>query len=200
MTPKLSSLLRSGLIALGVSAGVSATPAFAVPIAAGLSPAAQPAAAPQGMVETIQFQEGGSGRFSDCNREGRCGSRFRDGWRGRGIDGRAWRRHWDDGDRWRSRRHWRDGDWRDRRHFRRHSRRFDRGPSIYLDFSFPAYRYYEPRYYAPRYYAPRRVYRSGRLSSAHVEWCYSRYRSYRAYDNTFQPYNGPRRQCWSPYS
>ena len=37
-------------------------------------------------------------------------------------------------------------------------------------------------------------------NSAHVAWCYDRYRSYRAWDNTFQPYNGPRRQCWSPYS
>ncbi|KQZ98519.1 lectin-like protein BA14k [Mesorhizobium sp. Root157] len=35
--------------------------------------------------------------------------------------------------------------------------------------------------------------------NAHVSWCYDRYRSYRAYDNTFQPYNGPRRQCYSPY-
>ena len=34
-----------------------------------------------------------------------------------------------------------------------------------------------------------------RLSSAHVQWCYNRYRSYRAWDNTFQPYNGPRQQC-----
>ena len=36
--------------------------------------------------------------------------------------------------------------------------------------------------------------------SAHVRWCYDRYRSYREWDNTFQPYNGPRRQCYSPYS
>lgn len=43
-------------------------------------------------------------------------------------------------------------------------------------------------------------YRRGGGGSAHVEWCYNRYRSYRAYDNTFQPYNGPRRQCYSPYS
>jgi hypothetical protein len=35
--------------------------------------------------------------------------------------------------------------------------------------------------------------------NTHVRWCYDRYRSYRAYDNTFQPYNGPRRQCYSPY-
>jgi len=42
----------------------------------------------------------------------------------------------------------------------------------------------------PRYYGG---------GDAHVQWCYDRYRSYRAYDNTFQPYNGPRRQCISPY-
>ena len=35
--------------------------------------------------------------------------------------------------------------------------------------------------------------------SAHVQWCYDHYRSYRAYDNTYQPYNGPRRACYSPY-
>ncbi|MDX8500836.1 BA14K family protein [Mesorhizobium sp. VK4C] len=35
--------------------------------------------------------------------------------------------------------------------------------------------------------------------NAHVRWCYNRYRSYRASDNTYQPYNGPRRQCVSPY-
>lgn len=35
--------------------------------------------------------------------------------------------------------------------------------------------------------------------NAHVQWCYDHYRSYRASDNTFQPYNGPRRPCYSPY-
>lgn len=45
---------------------------------------------------------------------------------------------------------------------------------------------------------PPRYYRGG--GSAHVSWCYNRYRSYREYDNTFQPYNGPRQQCYSPYS
>jgi len=47
----------------------------------------------------------------------------------------------------------------------------------------------QPRYVAPRYYGGNR----------HVSWCYARYRSYRAYDNTFQPYYGPRRQCIAPY-
>lgn len=55
-------------------------------------------------------------------------------------------------------------------------------------------RYYDP-YPGPVYRGP--VYRYG---SAHVRWCYKRYRSYRAWDNSFQPYHGPRRQCWSPYS
>lgn len=36
-------------------------------------------------------------------------------------------------------------------------------------------------------------------SDRHEEWCEDRYRSYRAWDNTFQPYNGPRKQCNSPY-
>jgi hypothetical protein len=45
---------------------------------------------------------------------------------------------------------------------------------------------------------PPRYHRGG--GSAHVQWCYNRYRSYRDYDNTFQPYNGPRQQCYSPYS
>ena len=39
----------------------------------------------------------------------------------------------------------------------------------------------------------------GALPRAHYNWCYARYRSYGAYDNTFQPYYGPRRQCISPY-
>ncbi|MGY6706812.1 MAG: BA14K family protein [Rhizobiaceae bacterium] len=41
--------------------------------------------------------------------------------------------------------------------------------------------------------------RPGRLSQAHVNWCQNRYVSYRLSDNSFQPYNGPRRACHSPY-
>lgn len=41
--------------------------------------------------------------------------------------------------------------------------------------------------------------RPGRMSQSHVEWCFNRYRSYRVSDNTFQPYNGPRRVCSSPF-
>lgn len=37
-----------------------------------------------------------------------------------------------------------------------------------------------------------------RLSAAHIQWCFDHYRTYRAYDNTYQPHNGPREQC-SPF-
>lgn len=36
--------------------------------------------------------------------------------------------------------------------------------------------------------------------SAHVRYCENRWRSYRAYDNSYQPSSGPRRACISPYS
>ncbi len=37
------------------------------------------------------------------------------------------------------------------------------------------------------------------INPRHYEWCANRYRSYRGYDNTFQPNNGPRQQCLSPF-
>lgn len=37
------------------------------------------------------------------------------------------------------------------------------------------------------------------ISVEHYRWCDARYRSYRASDDTFQPYHGPRRRCRSPY-
>jgi hypothetical protein len=103
-----------------------------------------------------------------------------------GSDVRRWRRNHSDW-RWRrhgDRHHWRHDSWRYRHHYRG-------GSGFYFGLGIaPAYRYYVE---------PRRYYRSGG-SSAHVRWCYDRYRSYRAWDNTYQPYNGPRRQCYSPYS
>ncbi|MCF6370686.1 BA14K family protein [Rhizobium halophilum] len=38
------------------------------------------------------------------------------------------------------------------------------------------------------------------LSDAHLEWCSSRYRSYRPRDNSYTPYSGGRKQCQSPFS
>ncbi|MBE7184969.1 MAG: BA14K family protein [Methylobacterium mesophilicum] len=105
---------------------------------------------------------------------------------------------------WRGDRDWRRDRWRDGRYYRHRDRNaaIALGLGIGLPLAALAARpAYDP-YYAPRpvyrEYVPRRVYRGG--GSAHVNWCYSRYRSYRAYDNTFQPYNGPRQLCYSPYS
>ena len=93
-----------------------------------------------------------------------------------------------DRDRWRHHHSHRRHHWDRRHHWR------DRGPSFGIIIApQPVYR---PRYVAPRYVAPP----VRGISNAHVNWCYSQYRSYRAYDNTFQPYNGPRRPCYSPYS
>lgn len=38
------------------------------------------------------------------------------------------------------------------------------------------------------------------LSDAHLNWCASRYRSYRPRDNSYTPYSGGRRECVSPFT
>ncbi|HKF94465.1 MAG TPA: BA14K family protein [Gammaproteobacteria bacterium] len=37
------------------------------------------------------------------------------------------------------------------------------------------------------------------INPRHVQWCTDRYRTYRAYDNTYAPQVGVRAQCYSPY-
>jgi len=51
----------------------------------------------------------------------------------------------------------------------------------------------------PRQAQPPRARSAGFLSQNHVNWCHNRWRSYRVSDNSYQPYNGPRRVCASPY-
>ncbi|RWF16564.1 MAG: BA14K family protein [Mesorhizobium sp.] len=113
------------------------------------------------------------------------------------VDHRRWRRF--DGDR--------DFSRRDFRRFAGDDFRYWRG--------YRGYRYYRPGYRRYNdYWFPLAAFATGALitgaiinnqyrpvyrGGSHVEWCYSRYRSYRAYDNTYQPYYGPRRQCISPY-
>lgn len=101
---------------------------------------------------------------------------------------------------------------------RRHSNRFERrgGHTYYRGHrgsrhARPGYRRHGDYWFPPAAFAlgaivggaiasqpaPRERVRD--YGSAHVDWCYGQYRSYRASDNTFQPYNGPRRQCRSPY-
>lgn len=68
----------------------------------------------------------------------------------------------------------------------------------------PGYRYHQGWWFPPAAFIAGAIIggaatRGPGVSSAHVQWCYDRYRSYRSSDNTFQPYQGPRRQCVSPY-
>lgn len=70
----------------------------------------------------------------------------------------------------------------------------------------PGYRFYRRYWFPPATFATGVI--VGRTlahpvppsRAAHIEWCFDHYRSYRAYDNTYQPYDGPREQCWSPYN
>ncbi|MGP4671141.1 BA14K family protein [Agrobacterium salinitolerans] len=103
---------------------------------------------------------------------------------------------------WDRRRHW------DGRHMRRpppHRNGWYNGHRGYRDRR-PGYRYHNG------YWFPLAAFAAGAIISgamqqprpayggSHVAWCQNRWRSYRAYDNTYQPYNGPRRICVSPYS
>ncbi len=114
-------------------------------------------------------------------------------------DRRDWRRYsprysdrrWRDDRRWRGdRRYYGDRRWRDHRRHNSNAGAIIGGlaAGAIIGGALAA-----PRYAPP----PQRRYVGG--GNSHVNWCYSRYRSYRAYDNTFQPYNGPRQQCYSPY-
>jgi hypothetical protein len=183
MKSLFSSSLRSGVMTLGLVVGLSA-PSVAGPIQPDLPIAAN--AATPGIVPVRDSWAGGNDRQMMNNN-----------WQWRLRRGGDWG--------WRSDRDWGGGDWR----FRHHHRHFDNGDAALLGLGLGlglgalAYdNYYDPYYYDSYpgyYYQPRRIYRTERLSSAHVQWCYNRYRSYRAWDNTFQPYYGPRQQCISPY-
>jgi hypothetical protein len=116
---------------------------------------------------------------------------------------------------------WDRRDARRYREMRRAERRFDRRADRYerrRDGYYRGYRGYRDRRagyrYHNGYWFPAAAFLAGALAtgaivdanrnrasagSLHVEWCYNRYRSYRASDNTFQPNSGPRRQCVSPY-
>ncbi|MBZ9674057.1 BA14K family protein [Mesorhizobium sp. ES1-3] len=68
----------------------------------------------------------------------------------------------------------------------------------------PGYRRYNGWWFPPAAFALGAIIggaidRNGPAINRHVRWCYDHYRSYRASDNTFQPYHGPRRECRSPY-
>ncbi|MGV1832693.1 BA14K family protein [Agrobacterium vitis] len=41
---------------------------------------------------------------------------------------------------------------------------------------------------------------TGDLAEAHVRWCFNRYSSYQAADNSYRAFSGVRRQCASPFA
>ncbi|MCO4319660.1 BA14K family protein [Phyllobacterium sp. 21LDTY02-6] len=98
---------------------------------------------------------------------------------------------------YREHRRWRGGHWRGHRGYRHHRRGYRRHSDGWW---YPLAAFGAGAIIGGAIAnQPRRVIRSGG-GSAHVQWCYDKYRSYRASDNTYQPYNGPRQQCYSPYS
>lgn len=100
----------------------------------------------------------------------------------------------------------RDFRWDNRRSYKRDGARYWRGHRGY-DHYRPGYRRNGDLWFPLAAFAAGAII-SGAIANdrppaysgnSHVQYCYNRYRSYRASDNTFQPYNGPRQQCISPY-
>ncbi len=54
------------------------------------------------------------------------------------------------------------------------------------------------RYYHRRPH--RRTIVIDRYDDRHIRWCSRKYRSYHVRSDTYQPYHGPRRRCYSPYN
>jgi len=97
----------------------------------------------------------------------------------------------------------------DRRHDRYERARYWNGHRGYRERR-AGYRYHNGYWYPLAAFAagaiiggaiaqPRPVPRAGNINPQHYQWCQARYRSYDSRSNTFQPYNGPRQQCLSPY-
>ena len=174
MNSLFSSTIKSGLIALGIVSGITA-PSAAGPIMQPNLSIPTSTAAPTVTDVRDSWAGGNNGGNFRFRRSGN--------WNGH---------HWNGGGR-----HWNRGGWR-----HGGGRYYDDGAGaailglglgLGLGSMYNNYNYYD----GP---PVRRYYRSGRISNAHVQWCYNRYRSYRSWDNTFQPYGGPRQQCYSPYS
>lgn len=101
---------------------------------------------------------------------------------------------------------------RDRRYWRERDRRDYRRPPVRSGYynGHRGYRDRRPGYRQHNgYWYPLAAFAAGAIiggavqaqpsyGNSHAAWCANRWRSYRAYDNTYQPNNGPRRQCVSP--
>lgn len=165
--------LISKCFAVAMSALFALTPA--VPAGAVPLGAAKVQTSGETNIQLVQDNQ----RFIYRNRDRRGFRDGRRGWRG----DRGYRRGWDRGNRY--------GYYRGHRGYR-YARR---GYRHHNGFWFPLAAFGAGAVIGGAI-ANDRGYSGG---SSHVNWCANRYRSYRAYDNTYQPYGGPRRQCNSPY-
>ncbi len=179
---------KIGIVILAaVTALTSYTPANAMPVAA-------VQLTQQSDMDRVQNREWGGDRHRPRPGWNHGGYRPRPGWHG----GYRPRPHWDGG--YRPRPGWHGGGYRygwynghrGYRGYRDGYRRHNDGWWYPLA-AFGAGAIIGGAIAAP----PRRV-ESG-VNQRHASWCYDRYRSYRAWDNSFQPYGGPRQQCYSPY-
>ncbi|MFB9950378.1 BA14K family protein [Rhizobium puerariae] len=94
--------------------------------------------------------------------------------------------------------------YRDRRDWRRDRHGWYNGHRGYRDRR-PGYRYHNGFWFPLAAFATGAIIGGaiasdrGGYSNRHVAWCESRYRTYRAWDNTYVPRAGVRAQCVSPY-
>ena len=180
--------LLSGILASALAASM----AFAdIAVANAMAPMVTPAVPAATQTQDVQ-------QVDDIWRQGRY-------WRNMQRRGdRQWRgdRRWRGDGHWNGRRDFARRDWRARNHNYRYwnghrgYRHWRRGYREYNGWWFPLAAFTAGAVISGALNDGTPVYRGG---NRHVQWCYNRYRSYRASDNTFQPYNGPRRQCYSPY-
>ena len=166
--------------------GTIAAPALALLLAAGPAGAGKIVGpglnGPRTPVVAVPPVLDGRGRLPDCTPGGLCQpggwgssgrSGVRDYYRNLHPDMRGQRR------------------WRPARDYKLPPRNY-RQPDPYVDLNID-----QPSYSAPS--TPRRIDGNPAISGPHVVWCQERYRSYRKSDNTYQPYQGARRPCRSPY-
>lgn len=166
----MSAMKTLTIIALSLATAMSSVPP------AEAFPTAPQVASQSSDVQRVQFSyERGEERKSGRNCWPNCRGYYRDGRHGYYRDG--YYRHG----------YYRDGYYRN--HYRRYYRHHDNDFGAFFG-GLAAGAIVGGLLSQPRYY-------NG--GSAHTRWCYARYRSYRAWDNTYQPYGGPRRQCYSPY-
>lgn len=183
-----------------VSSVCAAAMALTLPLSTGAM--AMPKAAPSTQSAIVLAQSespGGDGQSGEYRLPGSRGGGGQ--WQDRGDRGGQWQGRGDRGNRgdrgWQGNRNEARGDmyWRGHRGYRDHRPGYRR----HGDFWFPPAAFIAGAILGGALNAQEPPVRYRPRGNDHVTWCFNRYRSYRASDNTYQPYNGPRRQCQSPY-